>query len=61
MKDTIKITCYGQTEEWTDRNKAIAFYREGMSCSEGSERDRYTQIFLGLIDGKTVISDEDGF
>lgn len=58
MKDIVRITCYGQTKKM-ERSEAIKFYQEGIRCSEGSERDRYVNILLGLMDGATEVSDED--
>jgi len=57
-KSLIHITCYGETETWTDREQAKAFYLEGMMNSEGSERDRYTDIYTQLCEGLTECSDE---
>ena len=55
--DLVKITCYGKTET-KERKDAIAEYAEAMAWSDGSERDRYTNIFIGLISGATEVSDE---
>ena len=55
--DKVKITCYGKTDVM-ERSKAIRFYRDCMDNSEGCERERYVNIFLGLIDGLTEVSDE---
>lgn len=56
-KDIVTITCYGKTEQM-EREKAIAFYLEGMMCSEGSEQNRYANILGGLMSGLTVCTDE---
>lgn len=58
-KEKIKITCYGKTEVWTDRAKAMDFYLEGMCACQGSEAERYTNIYCQLMDGKTEVSDEE--
>ncbi len=58
-QEKIWITCYGQKEGWTSRQKALAFYRECIEASEGSERDRYVRIYLQLEEGNTECSDED--
>lgn len=55
--DKVKITCYGKTETM-ERKKAIQFYRECIANSEGSERERYVNIFMGLVDGLSKVSDE---
>jgi len=53
----VDVICYGRRDTWEDRNAAIRFYLDGMSCCEGSERDRYTNVYLDLISGKDVCSD----
>lgn len=57
MKDMVTIKCYGK-EEQMEREEAKAFYLEGMMCCDGSERDRYTNIYLQLLDGNDYCSDE---
>ena len=48
--DPVRVTCYGQTKTW-EREDAIKFYLDGMRFCEGAERERYTDIYLQLIDG----------
>lgn len=54
--DIVVVTCYGQ-QEVMERRDALAKYKEGILCCEGSERDRYTDIYLQLIDGAKEASD----
>ena len=56
--DPVLITCYGKTEAWASRETAKDFFIEGMMACEGSERERYTNIFLGLESGLITCSDE---
>ncbi len=56
--DLVKITCYGEVEV-VERKKALSFYLDAMRNSEGSERDRYTNIYIGLLDGLDVVTDGD--
>lgn len=49
--DSVKVTCYGTTKIWDDRQEAIKEFREGMLVCEGSERERYTNIYLQLTSG----------
>lgn len=49
---------YGQKTVWESRDDAIAFFIDAMRCCEGSERDRYTNVYLDLIDGQDVCRDE---
>lgn len=55
--DSVKVTCYGETKVWDVRAEAIAFYLEGMTMCEGAERDRYTNIYLQLLEGCTECED----
>lgn len=48
--DPVKVTCYGQTQTW-EREDAIKFYADGARYCEGSERDRYINIYFQLLDG----------
>ena len=57
MKDMVKVTCYGKTEMMT-REDAIKEFFEGMMCCEGSERDRYTNIYCQLMEGLDEVCDE---
>ena len=58
LKDSVKITCYGETKIWDSRQDAIREFIEGMVCCEGSEKERYTNIYLQLISGCKECSDE---
>ncbi len=58
--DPVKVTCYGRTEDWDDREDAIAFYREAFrGCDPGSsEHIRYITIWDALIAGEKECGDE---
>lgn len=49
--------CYGQRQVWVIRQDAIDFFKEGMENSDGSEKERYTNVFLDLICGKYKCTD----
>ncbi len=57
-KKSVKVICYGEEKIWSSRKEAIEFYLEGISYCEGSERDRYINIYLDLINGLEVCTDE---
>lgn len=57
MEEMVVIECY-HSQERMKRKDAIRKYKQAMECSEGSERDRYVNIFLQLLDGETECSDE---
>ena len=56
-KNTVKVICYGQEEVWNSRSEAIAFYMEGVAACEGSERDRYMNVYMDLCEGLAVCTD----
>ena len=53
----ITTECYGHREEWNSREEAIAFFKEGIANSEGSERDRYVTIVMKLEQGADFADD----
>lgn len=55
--DAVKITCYGQTKVWDDRQEAIKFFSEGIVACEGAERNRYVNIYMQLVSGCTECED----
>lgn len=56
----IRITCYGTTTEHkeSERESLKREFIRAIMCSEGSERERYVNILIGLEDGECDISDE---
>lgn len=56
-KDMVTITCY-RTTDTMPRKEAIDFYLKAMQCSEGSEQNRYLNIYLQLLGGEKECSDE---
>jgi hypothetical protein len=51
--NNFKITCYGETKTYSEsqRKEMMQFYLEGMASCEGSEQERYTNIYLALASG----------
>ena len=58
-KRKVKTKCYGEVREWNDREEAQAFFLEAMMNSDGSENDRYSGIYIQLINGESFCTDED--
>ena len=56
--DGVITVCYGKREYWISRAEAIRFFLEGVAATEGSERDRYSQIYAELVSGRAVCTDE---
>lgn len=59
--NTFTITCYGKTKRYPEskREEMMKEYRMGMIACEGSERDRYTNIYLDLARGAKSCTDSD--
>ena len=53
----IKTICYGHEDVWGTREEAIKHFIVCAQASEGSERERYTNILLSLLDGQDVCAD----
>ena len=46
--DKITTVCYGKEEIWKTKEAAEQFFLQAMMGSDGSERDRYTNIYIKL-------------
>lgn len=57
---TFTITCYNKTKTYKESSKKaqIEKFLMGINCSDGSERERYTNIYLDLISGAKNCTDE---
>ena len=56
--DTVTTVCYGQEQVWDSRKEAADFFLEGIAAAEGSECERYINIYVKLISGKKYCTDE---
>ena len=58
-KNTFKITCYGETKEYPEskRKKMEDFYLDGMLSCDGSESERYQNIYFGIANGSKNCTD----
>jgi len=57
--EKVKTVCYHQEQIWNSRNEAIDYFYKGMSCSEGCEKERYTKVYMELLEGKSICTDSD--
>jgi hypothetical protein len=53
----VTVRCYGKTRYFHDREDAEKQYLEAMVMSEGSERNRYTEVYLQLKEGLDLCTD----
>jgi len=49
-KDPVQVTCYGETKTW-EREDALKFFLDGAYFCDGSEAERYLNIYYQLIHG----------
>ena len=57
--DSVTVICYGGTDIWDSRDDAKAFYLEAMAACDGCERARYTSVYLDLMAGLEVCTDDE--
>lgn len=55
----IVMVCYGKEESWESKEAAEQFFLQAMMGSGGSERERYTNIYIKLQMGMTFCADDD--
>ena len=53
--------CYGHEHKFNSTKEAKAFFLDCMMGSEGSERERYTNIYCQLEEGQTYCTDMEDF
>ena len=56
--ERITTICYGKKDVWQSREEALAFFLQAMASSEGSEHERYSNIYVQLCLGMTECCDE---
>lgn len=58
---TLTITCYGKTTRYPEskRKDMINEFLMGMISCDGSEKERYTNIYIDLVNGAKICSDSD--
>ena len=55
--DGVTTVCYGKVQEWDDRSEARNFFLNAMMNSEGAERERYANIYFGIVRGQDFCTD----
>ena len=58
-KDGITTVCYGEVREWDERAEARNHFLEAMMNSDGSERERYSNVYFKIIRGFDYCTDSD--
>lgn len=57
--EKIVTVCYGKKDEWESKEVAEQFFLQAMLGSDGSERNRYTNIYIKLQMGMKYCTDEE--
>ena len=57
--DGVTTVCYGKVQEWDDRSEERNFFLNGMMNSEGAERERYANIYFGIVRGQGYCTDSE--
>ena len=57
--DGVKTICYNETKLWASRKEAVDVFLVGMHESDGSEKHRYLNVYLKLMEGMAVCDDSD--
>ena len=55
---TVKTICYGEEQVWDSRKEAMDYFFEAQLGSDGSEKERYTNVYTKLLMGWEVCSDD---
>ena len=55
----VTTICYGCTRVWNNSYEAEDFFMDCIRNSDGCERERYSKIYLSLLDGMQICTDED--
>ena len=55
---TVKTICYGEEQVWESRRAAMDYFFDAMMGSDGSEKQRYTNVYTKLLMGWEVCSDD---
>ena len=55
--DGVTTVCYGKVQEWDDRSEARNFFLNAMMNSEAAERERYANIYFGIVRGQDYCTD----
>lgn len=59
LNDSITTVCYGEIREWDERAEARNHFLEAMMNSDGSERERYSNVYFRIMRGLDYCTDSD--
>lgn len=56
-KKKVKTECCGEVREWDSREEAKEFFLEAMMNSEGEEHERYSAVYIQIMNGLSFCTD----
>lgn len=57
FSDEVTTVCYGNVQEWDSRSEAKRYFLEALLNSDGSERERYSNVYVKLQLGYSYCTD----
>ena len=57
VKKNIETVCYGETQIWDTKEKAMSHFADCVLNSEGAEQSRYATILAKIVLGETYCTD----
>ena len=57
--DSVVTICYGKREVWDSREEAARSFLKAMAATEGSESQRYANVYTKILMGLPVCDEED--
>jgi hypothetical protein len=57
--DAVTTICYGEKRVWDSADEAKAFFLEGAMSCDGSEQQRYMNIYTKLMEGAEEADDDE--
>lgn len=57
--ETVRTVCYDTEDIWKSREPAKQFFLQAMASSEGSEKERYTNLYMKLMMGMNDCDDSE--
>ena len=59
ISNEVTTVCYGKVQKWDNRSEAKRYYLDAMLNAEGAERERYANIYLGIVRGQDYCTDSE--
>lgn len=56
-RKSVTTKCYGEVRKWDEREQAKDFFLEAMMNSEGAEHERYSAVYIQLVNGLSYCTD----